>query len=400
MKLLATSLDAVKPSPTLEITKKAAQLRREGVDVIGLAQGEPDFPTPEHIVAAAKDAIDQGLTKYTDVDGTPELKAAVARKFKRENGLEYEQNQISVGTGGKQVIFNALRASLNAGDEVIIPAPYWVSYPDMVLIAGGSPVELLCPLEQGYKLSARQLRSAITPKTKWLILNSPSNPTGAGYSRDELVALASVLVDHPHVHVLTDDMYEHLRYDGWEFNTLASVEPRLYGRTLTVNGVSKAYSMTGWRIGYAGGPQELINAMAKIQSQSTSNPCSISQYAATAALDGPLDFLSERNDVFRERRDLCLENFNSIDGLECRKPEGAFYLFPSCQGWIGRDTPGGARLDDDMAVARYLLEQARVAVVPGSAFGAEGHFRISFATSTERLRDACVRVRLASQQLN
>lgn len=400
MNLLATSLDAVKPSPTLEIAKKAAQLRRDGVDVIGLAQGEPDFPTPEHIGAAAKAAIDQGLTKYTDVDGTPELKAAIARKFIRENGLEYERNQISVGTGGKQIIFNALSASLNPSDEVIIPAPYWVSYPDMVLLAGGVPVEVLCGLEQGYKLTAPQLRAAITPRTKWLILNSPSNPTGAGYSREELRALADVLLDFPSVYILTDDMYEHLRYDGWEFNTLAKVEPKLYPRTLTVNGVSKAYSMTGWRIGYAGGPQVLIQAMAKIQSQSTSNPCSIAQHAALAALDGPIEFLHERNEVFRERRDLCLETFDAVDGLECRNPEGAFYLFPSCAGWIGRRTRDGTRLDNDITVASFLLDHARVAVVPGSAFGSEGHFRISFATDTARLREACARLAEAAKQLN
>lgn len=400
MNLLANSLDAVKPSPTLEIAKKAAQLRRDGVDVIGLAQGEPDFPTPDHIGAAAKAAIDQGLTKYTDVDGTPELKAAIARKFIRENGLEYERNQISVGTGGKQVIFNALSASLNPEDEVIIPAPYWVSYPDMVLLAGGVPVEVLCGLDQGYKLTASQLRAAITPRTKWLILNSPSNPTGAGYSRDELRSLADVLLEFPHVYILTDDMYEHLRYDGWEFNTLAKIEPGLYPRTLTVNGVSKAYSMTGWRIGYAGGPQVLVQAMAKIQSQSTSNPCSIAQHAALAALDGPIEFLEERNEVFRQRRDLCLEAFDAIDGLDCRKPEGAFYLFPSCAGWIGRKTHDGKLLENDIAVASFLLEQARVAVVPGSAFGSEGHFRISFATDTDRLREACRRLVEASKKIN
>ncbi|QRF63240.1 pyridoxal phosphate-dependent aminotransferase [Variovorax paradoxus] len=399
MKLLATSLDAVKPSPTLEIAKQAASLRREGVDVIGLAQGEPDFPTPDHIGTAAKAAIENGFTKYTDVDGMPELKAAVARKFKRENGLVYESSQVSVGTGGKQVIFNALRATLDPGDEVIIPAPYWVSYPDMVLLAGGKPVEVLCGSEQHFKLDAQQLRSAITPRTKWLILNSPSNPTGAGYSGEELKSLSSVLMEHPHVHVLTDDMYEHLRYDGWKFHTIAAVEPALYERTLTVNGVSKAYAMTGWRIGYAGGPQALIGAMAKIQSQSTSNPCSIAQYAARAALDGPIDFLAERNDVFLQRRDMCLETFDAIDGLDCRTPEGAFYLFPSCQAWLGRRTPDGVELKDDMDVARYLLDRARVAVVPGSAFGAGGHFRISFATSTDRLQEACMRMSRAAQQL-
>lgn len=400
MNLLAASLNAVKPSPTLEIAKKAAQLRRDGVDVIGLAQGEPDFPTPQHIGVAAKDAIERGLTRYTDVDGTPELKAAIARKFLRENGLEYERSQISVGAGAKHVIFNALSASLNPADEVIIPAPYWVSYPDMVLLAGGNPVEVPCGPDQGYRLTAAQLRAAITPRTKWLILNSPGNPTGAGYSREELRALADVLLDFPNVFILTDDIYEHLRYDGWEFNTLARIESKLYPRTLTVNGVSKAYAMTGWRIGYAAGPELLVQAMAKIQSQSTSNPCSIAQHAALAALDGPMDFLRARNEVFRERRDLCLEAFNAIDGLECRRPEGAFYLFPSCSGWIGRKTPDGQRLNNDIAVARFLLEKARVAVVPGSAFGSEGHFRISFATDTEQLRQACKRLAAAAKQID
>ena len=400
MPLIGHLLDAVKPSPTIAITQQAATLRRQGVDVIGLSQGEPDFPTPAHINAAAKAAIDQGQTKYTDVDGTPELKAAIVRKFERENGLRYEDAAISVGTGGKQVIFNALLASLNPGDEVLIPAPYWVSYPDMVRLAGGTPVELLCPESQGFKLSAAQLRAAITPRTKWLILNSPSNPTGSGYDAAELAALGQVLLDHPQVHVMSDDMYEHIRFDGWQFSTLAAVEPRLFDRVLTVNGVSKAYAMTGWRIGYAGGPVPLIKAMATIQSQSTSNPCSVAQAAAVAALDGPTDFFAERNEVFRQRRDLCLQAFNSTPGLSCRRPEGAFYLFPSCQGLIGRRTPDGTVLASDMDVGRYLLEQAHVAVVPGSAFGAEGHFRISFATSTSRLEQACERIRLACDRLH
>lgn len=400
MEFLAKSLAAIKPSPTLEITKYAAELRRNGVDVIGLSQGEPDFPTPDHINAAAKSAIDKGLTKYTDVDGMPELKEAIARKFKRDNNLSYEKQQISAGTGGKQLIFNALLATLNGGDEVILPAPYWVSYPDMVRLAGGTPVDVLCPESQGFKLTPEQLQSAISARTKWLILNSPGNPTGTGYSREELQALARVLLEHPHVHVLTDDMYEHLRYDGWEFDTIASVEPRLFERTLTVNGVSKAYAMTGWRIGYAGGPQSLISAMAKIQSQSTSNPCSIAQWAAVAALDGPMDFLVERNEVFRKRRDMCLDAFNAIDGLHCRRPEGAFYLFPSCNGLMGRKSTDGRTLANDMDVGRYLLDHAKVAVVPGSAFGMDGYFRISYATSTERLREACHRISAACSQLS
>lgn len=400
MQLLAGLLQSVKPSPTLVITKTAADMRRRGIDVVGLSQGEPDFPTPDHINAAAKVAIDKGLTKYTDVDGTPELKAAIVRKFQRDNALSYEPAEISVGTGGKQIIFNALLATLNPGDEVIIPAPYWVSYPDMVRLAGGTPVEVLCPESQGFKITPEQLRDAITPRTKWVVINSPSNPTGSGYSWQELKDLAAVLVDFPNVHVLTDDMYEHLRYDGWEFSTIAATEPRLRDRTLTVNGVSKAYAMTGWRIGFAGGPRHLISAMSTIQSQSTSNPCSIAQAAALAALDGPMDFLESRNETFRQRRDLCLDAFNATDGLQCRRPEGAFYLFPSCEGLIGRKTPDGITLEDDLAVGRFLLEQARVAVVPGSAFGYPGYFRISFATSTDRLTEACKRIREACHQLN
>jgi len=321
MQLLGHLLQAVKPSPTLAITKLAADIRRSGTDVISLSQGEPDFPTPEHINAAAKAAIERGLTKYTDVDGTPELKAAIVRKFARDNGLTYAASEISVGTGGKQVIFNALLATLDPGDEVILAAPYWVSYPDMVRLAGGTPIEVTCPAAQGFKITPQQVRSAITPRTKWLVLNSPSNPTGAGYSADELRALGTELLAHPHVHVLTDDMYEHLRYDGWAFSTLAAELPALRERTLTVNGVSKAYAMTGWRIGYAGGPQALIAAMATIQSQSTSNPCSIAQAAALAALDGPMDFLAERNEVFRQRRDLCLDALNAAPGLSCRRPD-------------------------------------------------------------------------------
>lgn len=400
MDLLGNLLHAVKPSATLAIGKLAGDLRRKGVDVISLAQGEPDFPTPDHVNAAAKKAIDMGLTKYTDVDGTPELKAAIVRKFHRDNELTYDPAEISVGTGGKQVIFNAFLATLNPGDEVIIPAPYWVSYPDMVRLAGGTPVEVPCPESQGFKITPDQLRGAITPRTKWLILNSPSNPTGAGYAADELRQLGNELLPHPQVHILADDMYEHLTYDGWRFTTIASQLPALHGRTLTVNGVSKAYAMTGWRIGYAGGPQELIKAMAVIQSQSTSNPCSIAQAAAQAALDGPRDFMESRNQTFRQRRDLCLESFRLTPGLTCRRPEGAFYLFPSCADLIGLKTTDSKILGDDIDVCRYFLEQARVALVPGSAFGYGGHFRISFATNTERLSLACERIRQACEQLN
>lgn len=400
MQLLGNLLQAVKPSPTLAITRKAADLKRQGIDIIGLSQGEPDFPTPDHISAAAKLAIDKGLTRYTDVDGTPELKASIARKFKRENDLCYESSEISVGTGAKQIIFNAFLATLNHGDEVIIPAPYWVSYPDMVRLAGGVPVEVSCPENQGFKITPAQLKRAITPRTKWVILNSPSNPTGAEYSAIELKQLGAVLLGHPQVYVLSDDIYEHLRYDGWEFNTIAAQVPALRNRTLTVNGVSKAYSMTGLRIGFAAGPSELIAAMSTLQSQSTSNPCSIAQAAAQAALDGSLDFLECRNQIFRQRRDLCLDAFESIPGLTCRRPEGAFYFFPSCESLINHQTPDKKWLVNDTDVCRYLLEKARVAVVPGSAIGLEGYFRISFATSTEKLYLACERIRLACGQLD
>jgi aspartate aminotransferase len=338
---LSSRLMAVQPSPTIAMTRLAAEMRRAGKEIIGLSQGEPDFDTPDHIRRAAAEAIAAGKTRYTDVDGTPELKAAIIRKFQRENGLAYEPTQISVGTGGKQVIYNALLATLDKGDEVIVPAPYWVSYPDMVRLAGGTPVIAPCPEEDGFLLTPATLRAAITPNTKWLILNSPSNPTGAGYSAEALAALAQVLLEHPRILVLTDDMYEHIRYDGWQFATIAAVGPRLADRVLTVNGVSKAFSMTGWRIGYAGGPADIIKAMATLQSQSTSNPSSISQAAAQAALDGPMDFLAARNETFRERRDLCLAAFDAIEGLSCRKPEGAFYLFPSCAGMIGRRRPTG-----------------------------------------------------------
>ena len=392
MTFLSATLDRVKPSPTIAVTTKAAELKAAGRDVIGLGAGEPDFDTPEHVKAAARAAIDAGRTKYTPVDGIPELKAAIAEKFRRDNGLDYEAAQITVGTGGKQVLYNALMATLNPGDEVIIPAPYWVSYPDMVLLAGGTPVVAETSSQTGYKLTADQLEAAIGPRTKWLIFNSPSNPTGAGYTRDELGALTDVLMRHPHVHVMSDDMYEHLVYDGFEFCTPAQVEPGLYDRTLTVNGVSKAYAMTGWRIGYAGGPKELIGAMRKIQSQSTSNPCSISQWAAVEALSGPQDFIAENNAVFRRRRDLVVEMLNAAEGVTCPVPEGAFYVYPAIGGCLGKTSAGGARIETDEDFATALLEEQGVAVVFGAAFGLSPAFRVSYATSDEALREACARI--------
>lgn len=362
---LSARLRAVKPSPTIAITQLANELRRAGRDIISLSQGEPDFDTPEHIRRAAKAAIDAGATRYTDVDGTPELKQAIVRKFKRDNSLDYEPSQISVGTGGKQVIANALFASLDEGDEVIVPAPYWVSYPDMVRLAGGTPIAVTCGQSAGFKIGPAALEAAITPRTKWLILNSPGNPTGSCYSADELWALAKVLLRHPNVAILSDDIYEHVLYQDDGFSTLASVEPRLQDRILVCNGVSKAYAMTGWRIGFAAGPKHLIRAMATLQSQSTTNPSSVSQAAVVAALDGPLDFLAERNAVFRGRRDMCVAAFNTIDGLTCRTPDGAFYLFPSCAGMIGRKRPDGRVIEDDVAFATFLMEEANVAVVPG-----------------------------------
>ncbi len=392
MGLLASRMDRIKPSATMAVTDRARVLRAEGRDVIGLGAGEPDFDTPDPIKEAAIAAIREGKTKYTAVDGTPELKAAIAAKFKRDNGLDYAPNQITVGTGGKQVLFNALLATLDPGDEVVIPAPYWVSYPDMALIAEGTPVPVVCPQNNGFKMLPEDLDAAITPKTKWLILNSPSNPTGAAYTRDELKALADVLMAHPHVHVMTDDMYEKLVYDDFEFTTIAQVEPRLYERTLTVNGVSKAFAMTGWRIGYAGGPVELIKAMAKIQSQSTSNPASISQAAALAALTQPEDFLVERNATFKARRDLVVEKLNRCQGLHCPTPEGAFYVYPSCAGTIGKTAPDGTKIENDGDFVTALLECEGVAVVQGSAFGLGPNFRISYATSTEALTAACERI--------
>ncbi|MFM8800803.1 MAG: aspartate transaminase [Tagaea sp.] len=399
MSIVAERLQRVKPSPTIAVTMKAAELKAAGKDVIGLGAGEPDFDTPANIKAAAKAAIDKGETKYTAVDGTPALKKAIAAKFKRENGLDYAPNQISVGTGGKQVLYNALMATLNPGDEVIVPAPYWVSYPDMVILAEGTPVEVACSENQGFKLTAEALAAAITPKTKWLILNSPSNPTGAAYTKADLRALADVLLKNPHVWVMTDDMYEHLVYDGFEFATIAQVEPKLMDRTLTVNGVSKAYCMTGWRIGYAGGPAPLIKAMQAIQSQSTSNPSSVSQAAAVEALNGPQDFIAANNEVFKARRDLVVKMLNEAKGLRCPVPEGAFYVFPSCAGTIGKMTPQGKVIETDTDFVTYLLESVGVAVVQGSAFGLAPYFRISYATSTEALKDACTRIQKACAAL-
>ncbi len=392
MSILAQRLSRIKPSPTIAVTQKARDLKAAGRDVLSLGAGEPDFDTPDTIKAAAIAAINAGDTKYTPVDGTPALKKAIAAKFKRENGLEYALDQINVGVGGKQVLYNALVATLNPGDEVVIPAPYWVSYPDMVELAEGTPVPVNCPAELGFKLQPADLERVITAKTKWLILNSPSNPSGAAYTRAELKALTDVLVRHPHVWVMTDDMYEHLVYDGFEFTTPAQVEPALYNRTLTVNGVSKAYAMTGWRIGYAGGPKELIKAMAMVQSQSTSNPTSISQAAAVEALNGPQDFIAERGAIFRERRDLVVSMLNDAPGIHCHKPEGAFYVYPSCAGTIGKTTPDGRVIKTDDDFVTFLLEAEGVAVVQGSAFGLAPFFRISYATSTEVLTEACKRI--------
>ncbi|WP_375594378.1 aspartate transaminase [Algihabitans albus] len=399
MPLLAERLSRIKPSPTIAVTTKARELKAAGRDVIGLGAGEPDFDTPENAKRAAISAIERGETKYTAVDGTPELKKAIVAKFQRDNGLTYQPEQITVGTGGKQVLYNALMATLDPQDEVIIPAPFWVSYPDMVLLAEGEPVVVPCSQNAGFKLQAEDLEQAITAKTKWLILNSPSNPTGAAYTADELKALAEVLLRHPQVYVMTDDMYEKLVYDDFEFTTLAQVEPKLLERTLTVNGVSKAYAMTGWRIGFAGGPVELIKAMAKIQSQSTSNPSSISQAAAVEALNGTQDFIPENNAVFKSRRDLVVTALNSCPGLSCSVPQGAFYVYPSCAGAIGKTTPDGKKIESDEDFVTYLLEGEGVAAVHGAAFGLSPYFRISYATSTEALEEACKRIKRACEAL-
>jgi aspartate aminotransferase len=400
MSIIASRLSAIKPSPTIAVTGLALELKAAGRDIIGLAAGEPDFDTPDHVKAAACAAIERGETKYTAVDGTPALKAAVAEKFRRENGLDYAPSEISVGCGGKQIIYNAMMATLDPGDEVVIPAPYWVSYPDIVLLAGGTPKTVTCAEEAGFRMSAEDLERAITPRTKWLILNSPSNPTGAAYDAAQLRALTDVLVANPHVWILTDDIYEHLIYDGLEFVTAVEIEPRLRGRCLTMNGVAKAYAMTGWRIGYAGGPTELIRAMAKIQSQSTSNPCSISQAATVAALEGPQDFMAERCEIFRQRRDMVVDLLNQVPGLRCHRPEGAFYVYPSCAGVIGKRTRDGAVIGSTEDFARYLLEQEGVALVHGAAFGLDPYVRISYATSNAILIDACERIRRACEALH
>ncbi len=392
MGFISDSLNRIQPSATIAISNKALAMQAEGQNVIGLAAGEPDFDTPQNIKDAAIVAIQKGKTKYTAVDGIAELKKAIVDKFARENGLTYKTSQVSVGTGGKQVLFNALMATVNPGDEVIVPAPYWVSYPDIVLLAGGIPVIVQGKPENGFKLQAADLDKAITQKTKWLILNSPSNPSGAAYSQSEMKALTDVLVKHPHVWVLTDDMYEHLVYDDFTFVTPAQVEPSLYERTLTMNGVSKSYCMTGWRIGYAAGPEVLIKAMAKLQSQSTSNPSSIAQWAAVEALNGPQDFIPKHNEVFKERRDLVVSMLNQAKGLKCATPEGAFYVYPSCAGAIGKAAPSGKVIATDEDFVSELLAAEGVAAVHGGAFGTSPFFRISYATATTTLEDACSRI--------
>jgi aspartate aminotransferase len=392
MGFISDSLNRIQPSATIAITTKAQVMQAEGKNVIGLAAGEPDFETPRNIKDAAIAAINAGKTRYTAVDGIPELKKAICAKFKRENNLDYKPAQVSVGTGGKQVLFNALMATVNSGDEVIIPAPYWVSYPDIVLLAGGTPVIVQGDAAKGFKLQAAALEKAITPKTKWIILNSPSNPSGAAYSHSEMKALTDVLVKHPHVWVLTDDMYEHLVYDDFKFCTPVEVEPSLYDRTLTMNGVSKAYCMTGWRIGYAAGPEALIKAMAKLQSQSTSNPSSIAQWAAVEALNGPQDFILAHNKIFVERRDLVVSMLNQAKGISCMTPEGAFYVYPSCAGAIGKTAPSGKVISSDEDFVSELLAAEGVAAVHGAAFGTSPYFRISYATATPTLEDACTRI--------
>lgn len=400
MTQLADRVTRMKPSPTIAVTTKAAELKAAGKDVIGLGAGEPDFDTPDHIKEAAIQAIHNGETKYTAVGGTPALKDAIIDKFKRENNLTYTREQIVAGTGAKQLIFNAILATVESATEVLIPAPYWVSYPDIVIFAGGKPTSIMCSEEHQFKLTPEALSKAITSNTKWLILNSPSNPTGCAYTRDELAALAEVLKKHPNVMIMADDIYEHVVYDDFKFSTIAEVEPALFDRTLTLNGVSKAYAMTGWRMGYAGGPEDLIKAMHKIQSQSTSNPCSITQAATVAALNGPQEFLIERNAAFKQRRNMVVERLNAIPGLSCLTPEGAFYVYPSCAGVIGRKTPAGVTINNSTDFAAYLLDDALVAVVPGTAFGLDPYFRISYATSDALLEEACTRIADAIEKLS
>ncbi len=395
MAFLAQRMSRIKPSPTVAISSKAAEMKAAGQDVIGLGAGEPDFDTPEHVKEAARQAMAEGKTKYAPVPGIPPLREAICAKLKRENGLDYTPRQVSVGCGGKQSIYNALTATLDPGDQVVIPAPYWVSYPDITLLAEGEPVVVECPADGGFKLTPAALEAAITPRTKWLMLNSPSNPSGAAYTAGEIAALAEVLMRHPRVWVMSDDIYEHVVYDGFEFTTIAQVEPRLYERTLTLNGLSKAYCMTGWRVGYAAGAVELIDAMNKVQSQSTTSTCTISQWAAVAALNGPQDFIAEHNLAFRERRDLVTAMLNQAHGLSCATPEGAFYVYPSCAGTIGKKTPDGKTLATDEDFVAYLLKAEGVAVVQGAAFGLSPYFRISYATSTELLEEACRRIQRA-----
>jgi aspartate aminotransferase len=399
MRTTSAALNRIHPSATLAMSGRVFALKAQGVDVIGLSAGEPDFDTPDFVKEAAIEAIRSGQTKYTNVDGTAALKAAIVAKFKRDNALDYTPDQISVNVGGKHTLFNALVATVEPGDEVIIPAPYWVSYPDIVNFAGGTPIFIKAAAAQNYKITPEQLEAAITPNTRWLILNSPSNPTGAAYAERELRALADVLLRHPHVWVMADDMYEHIVYDDFKFTTIAQVEPALYERTLTVNGCSKAYSMTGWRIGFAGGPTWLIKAMAKLQSQSTSNPCSIAQAAAVAALNGDQSFLAARNEAFKGRRDLVMSMLNQINGVHCPRPEGAFYVYPDVSGLIGKSTPKGLLINSDETLIGYFLDEAKVAAVHGGAFGLEPAFRISYATSEEILTEACTRMQTACAAL-
>jgi len=398
MSIISNNLKKIKPSPTLAVTQKARELKVAGKNVIGLGAGEPDFDTPDNIKKAAITAINAGDTKYTAVDGTPKLKKAIIEKFKRENGLSFENNQISVGAGGKQIIYNAMMATLNPNDEVIIPAPYWVSYPDIVLLAGGKPVIVECSEEENFKISPKKLESAITEKTKWLMLNSPSNPTGSCYTEPEINSLANILNKQKHVHILSDDIYEHITYENFKFFTIAQIK-ELKDRILTMNGVSKSYAMTGWRIGYAAGPKDLIKAMAKIQSQSTTNPSSISQAAAVEALNGKQDFIVERSKLFQQRRDFVLNELKSIKGISCLKPEGAFYVFPSCSNLLGKKDPNGKFLKTDDDFVESLLENQGIAVVQGSAFGLSGFFRISYATSMDNLKKAMKKMKIFCESL-
>lgn len=399
MPILAARIHRIKPSPSSMAGQRARELRATGRDIVGLTSGEPDFDTPENVTEAVIRAMKASKTKYTDVGGTPELKQAVSEKFRRDNGIEYAPSELIVGTGAKQIIFNALMCTVETGDEVVVPAPYWVSYPDIVLLAGGTPVVVQCSPEHGFKLRAEDLERAITPRTKWLLLNAPNNPSGAIYSHEEMRALTDVLMRHPHVWVLADDIYEHIIYDGRSFTTPAQVEPALKDRTLTLNGVSKAYAMTGWRIGYAGAPASLVKAMVKLQSQSTSNPSSISQAAAVEALNGPQDFIAERRGVFQARRDRVVDWLNAVPGVQCHRPEGAFYVFPSCEGLIGRKTPAGKVLASDEDFILYLLDAENLAVLHGAAYGVSPFFRISYATSMETLEEGCDRLRRACERL-